>query len=220
MIRRRAANSTCSWRTALPRASTPRTAGCACGPALGTLRSSCRDRSSIARDKILDSRTPRQSASDRSLEERQGKKSFPDLKPRGWSVVSALAGCAGRAGAGSLSGHWSIPPTLVPVRFADCAHVLAARLRCASLMAGVQRQSGFPRGHGWPAPLTGTMRRGAPTAASGPAAPSFPGRWYRRPSVDDRDQICLAAGAAAATLEMGPLLDRKRHVVDVAVNLR
>ena len=36
----------------------------------------------------------------------------------------------------------------------------------------------------------------------------------------DCNEVCLALRATTATLKVGSLLDRKRHVVDVAVNLR
>jgi hypothetical protein len=35
-----------------------------------------------------------------------------------------------------------------------------------------------------------------------------------------RNEVCLTLGATAAAVELGALLDRKRHMVDVAVNLR
>ena len=39
-------------------------------------------------------------------------------------------------------------------------------------------------------------------------------------SLDYRKKVCLALRAPAAALEVSALLNRKRHVVDVPVNLR
>ena len=39
-------------------------------------------------------------------------------------------------------------------------------------------------------------------------------------SLHDRHQVIRALCATAAAFEVGPLFDGKRHMVDVAVNLR
>jgi len=41
-----------------------------------------------------------------------------------------------------------------------------------------------------------------------------------RSLLDDRKEIWFALRTTAATLELGSLLDRKRHVMYVAINLR
>jgi len=39
-------------------------------------------------------------------------------------------------------------------------------------------------------------------------------------SIRDRDEVCLTPCTTAAAFEVGPLFDRKRHMVDVAFNFR
>jgi hypothetical protein len=54
-----------------------------------------------------------------------------------------------------------------------------------------------------------------------PASPYLAACRLRRTScIHDCLKVCLALRATAATLELGSLLDRKRHMMDVAVNLR
>jgi hypothetical protein len=38
--------------------------------------------------------------------------------------------------------------------------------------------------------------------------------------LHDRNEVCLALRATAAAFEESPLLDQKRHMVDIALNLR
>jgi hypothetical protein len=42
----------------------------------------------------------------------------------------------------------------------------------------------------------------------------------RAASIHDRNEVCLTLRATAAALELCSLLDRKRHMVDIAVHLR
>jgi hypothetical protein len=41
-----------------------------------------------------------------------------------------------------------------------------------------------------------------------------------RSLLDDRKEIWFALRTTAATLELGSLFDRERHVMDITVNLR
>ena len=45
-------------------------------------------------------------------------------------------------------------------------------------------------------------------------------RLGRPATLRDRKKVCLAPRTAAATLKVGPLFNRKRHVVDVTFDLR
>ena len=48
---------------------------------------------------------------------------------------------------------------------------------------------------------------------------SSDGSMDRTSTVHDRIEVCLARGAPTASFELGSLLDRERHMVNVAVNL-
>jgi hypothetical protein len=66
------------------------------------------------------------------------------------------------------------------------------------------------------------LRRGIePVRPPALAGLSLTAHWLgRTPSINNCLEVCLALRTTAATLELRSLFDRKRHMMDVAVDLR
>jgi hypothetical protein len=129
-----------------------------------------------------------------------------------WSVVIALPLPRGRSEPGLLDLRSDLDHTLLAMRTTLRATVPPLAFRTSAqlgLHADLVVEAGV-------IPIPDEIARSAPAAFHSSAC----WRDWSASSIDDRYEVSLAPRATTATLELGSHLDRKRHMVDVAVNVR